>query len=169
MVHHQAVFHLKPDASSCWRKTEFREDTRSSACPLRTAESRQRHYVPGLAAASSRSEQWASSKSAGRAGDRGNPMYQRSPGHVPKESSFQRTTWQTLRAAKGGVKQPKRKLENNEEVDVTPLPLERLRVGAPDPAGIRVCSLKLIDKNKAQFPRWPFPCCRSCCIFILLL
>lgn len=56
-------------------------------------------------------------------------------------------------SSKGGVKQPKRKLENNEEVDVTPLPLERLRVGAPDPAGVRVCSLKLIDKSKAQFPR----------------
>lgn len=39
-----------------------------------------------LAACSSCSEQWASSKSAGRAGDRGNPVYQRGPDHVLKKA-----------------------------------------------------------------------------------
>lgn len=36
----------------------------------------------------------------------------------PKKSSYKRTTWQTLR---GGGKKPERKLENNAEMDVTPL------------------------------------------------
>lgn len=55
-------------------------------------------------------------------------------------------------SSQGGGKQPKRKLENNEEVDVTLLPLKWLWVGAQKSAGVRVCFRKLIDKNKAQFP-----------------
>lgn len=54
--------------------------------------------------------------------------------------------------SRGGVKKPKRKLENNEEVDVTPLLLQRLWVGTHKSAGVRVYFLKLIDKDEAQFP-----------------
>lgn len=153
MVHHQAVFLLRPDLSSCWRKAELREDSRSSACPFRTAETRQRatlslawlQLLPVLS-----SEQAVSLQEGQEIV--GTRRISAAPATSPRKLLPQHNVTNSG-SSKGGVKQPKRKLENNEEVDVTPLPLERLRVGAPDPAGVRVCSLKLIDKNKAQFPR----------------
>lgn len=169
MVHHQAGFHLKPDASTCSRKHKIQRRWAELGTSMKDSRKRAGatlplawlHLLPAVSSEQAPSQQEGQEIVGTR-----------------RISAGPTTSWRKLlpennvtnsASSEGGGKQPGRKPENNEEVDVTPLPLERLWVGAPQPAGVRLCFLKLIDKNKAQFPRWPFPCCPFSCIFILLL
>lgn len=113
-------------------------------------------------------QRWASSKSAGRAGDRGNQAYQRSPDHILKTAPSRNQRDKLCeRQRRGKVAREETGEQWRSGYNTT------AALTAPGGSS-KVCwshglFLKLIDKNKAQFPHWPFPCCRSCCIFILLL
>lgn len=124
--------------------------------------------LSGLVAPFSCTEQWASSNTGGRAGDRGNR---------PVTTALA-TSWRNLLpqsdmansvSCKGGEQKPERKLENNEEMDVTLL-LSYSSGWNPEVCctGVRAgLSESHWQKYKALFPRRPFPRCCWCCIFIL--